>query len=170
MPVVPIAVNVSSLQLRSPSFVDEIAQAVGVEAGAAAGLQLEITESMIMGDIEASIVTLQKIRSMGISIALDDFGTGFSSLSYLARLPVTTIKIDRSFVVDMEKSASGESLIASMIQLSQSLRLKVVAEGVETETQASLLLSHGCDELQGYLFGRPMPTEQFEEQFLRPAA
>jgi diguanylate cyclase (GGDEF)-like protein len=167
---VPIAVNVSSLQLRSPSFVDEIAQAIGVESGAHEGLQLEITESMIMGDIEASIVTLQKIRSMGISIALDDFGTGFSSLSYLARLPVTTIKIDRSFVVDMEKSASGESLIASMIQLSQSLRLKVVAEGVETEQQARLLLSHGCDELQGYLFGRPMPTAQFEEQFLRPGA
>jgi EAL domain-containing protein (putative c-di-GMP-specific phosphodiesterase class I) len=103
---------------------------------------------------------------MGVSIAIDDFGTGFSSLSYLARLPVDTLKIDRSFVIDMT-SPEGTSLVPAIIGLARSLKLKVVAEGVETEEQAQLLRLLGCDEMQGYLFGKPMPREVFEAGYLQ---
>ncbi len=132
----------------------------------AAGLELEITESLIMADVRHSILSLQAIRAMGVSIAIDDFGTGFSSLSYLARLPLDALKIDRSFVIDMTTSQQGLSLVATIINLAHSLKLKVVAEGVETEEQLRLLRLLGCDEMQGYLFSRALPSEEFETTFL----
>ena len=107
MPAVRVAVNVSPLQLRSRGFIDEIRQVVGRDPHAAAGLELEITESLIMEDVKHSIATLQAVRALGVTIAIDDFGTGFSSLSYLSRLPVDTLKIDRSFVTDMTAGPAG---------------------------------------------------------------
>jgi diguanylate cyclase (GGDEF)-like protein/PAS domain S-box-containing protein len=166
--VVRIAVNVSPLQLRHRGFIDEIAQVVASDARLAEGLELEITESLIMADIRHSITSLQTIRVMGVSIAIDDFGTGFSSLSYLARLPLDTLKIDRSFVVDMTASAQGLSLVATIINLAHSLKLNVVAEGVETEEQLRLLRLLGCDEMQGYLFSKAVPSDIFETRFLAP--
>ena len=163
---VRIAVNVSPLQLRHRGFIAEIRRAIGHDAHAAAGLELEITESLLMEDINLSIDSLQTIRAMGVSIAIDDFGTGFSSLSYLSRLPVDTLKIDRSFVVDMTTGQQGLALVSTIIDLAHALNLKVVAEGVETEDQSRLLQGLRCDELQGFLFSKPLPVDLLETRFL----
>jgi len=163
-----IAVNVSSLQLGARDFIDNVRRAIAVDARAAAGLELEITESLIMADVKLSIGRLQAVRDLGIRIAIDDFGTGFSSLSYLARLPVDTLKIDRSFIIDMTAGAQGLALVATIINLAHSLKLTVVAEGVETEEQSRLLSVLGCDEMQGFLFSKPVPREDFERRFLAP--
>ncbi|MEO6975819.1 MAG: PAS domain S-box protein, partial [Gallionella sp.] len=158
LPAVRIAVNVSALQLRNPGFIAEIEQALAIDTHVAEGLELEITESMIMEDIQHNIAGLEAIRAMGISIAIDDFGTGFSSLSYLAKLPVNTLKIDRSFVIDMTVDSEGLALVSTIIGLAHALHLKVVAEGVETEDQAHLLRLLSCDEMQGFLFSKPVPA------------
>jgi len=165
---VRIAVNVSPLQLRNRGFIAEIEQAIGIDARAAGGLELEITESLIMADINHSTACLRAIRAMGVCIAIDDFGTGFSSLSYLSRLPVDTLKIDRSFVIDMTAGPEGLALVSTIINLAHALKLKVVAEGVETEEQSRLLRFRDCDEMQGYLFSKPVPPEIFETRFLAP--
>lgn len=165
---VRIAVNVSSLQLRNRGFTDEIRKAIDIHEFAPSGLELEITESLIMADIKHSIASLQSIRAMGVSIAIDDFGTGFSSLSYLSKLPVDTLKIDRSFVIEMTETPEGLSLVSTIINLAHSMKLKVVAEGVETEEQSRLLRLLDCDEMQGYLFSKPVPREIFETRFLSP--
>ena len=165
---VRIAVNVSPLQLRDRGFIAEIEHAIGIDVQAAAGLELEITESLIMEDVKHSIASLEAIRAMGVRIAIDDFGTGFSSLSYLAKLPVDTLKIDRSFVIDMTAAQEGLALVSTIISLAHSLKLNVVAEGVETEEQSRLLRLLACDEMQGYLFSKPVPGEIFETTFLAP--
>ncbi len=166
---VRIAVNVSPLQLRHPGFVADIAHIVDQDAYAADGLELEITESQIMEDVQRNIANLAAIRSMGVSIALDDFGTGYSSLGYLAKLPADTLKIDRSFVLAMGDDEQGKALVATIIHLAHSLKLQVVAEGVETEEQAQILRALECDHMQGYLFSKPVPAEVFEAVFLRAA-
>jgi len=165
---VRISVNVSPLQLRNRGFIAEIEQVIGIDAHAAAGLELEITESLIMEDVQHNIASLQSIRAMGVTIAIDDFGTGFSSLSYLAKLPVDTLKIDRMFVNEMTAAPEGLALVSTIITLAHSLKLKVVAEGVETEEQSRLLRSLSCDEMQGFLFSKPVPCEIFETRFLAP--
>jgi diguanylate cyclase (GGDEF)-like protein/PAS domain S-box-containing protein len=165
---VRIAVNVSPQQLRHRDFVADIKLAVGIDFAAAAGLELEITENMVMQDFEHNIISLHAIRALGICIAIDDFGTGFSSLSYLAKLPVDTLKIDRSFIIDMDAGHQGSALVATIISLAHALKLKVVAEGVETSAQLGLLRSLHCDEFQGFLFGKPVPTEIFEAKYLVP--
>jgi predicted signal transduction protein with EAL and GGDEF domain len=170
LPAVRIAVNVSPLQLRNRGFTTEIKEAIGIDAHAAAGLELEITETTIMTDLDHSIATLQEIRAMGVVLAIDDFGTGFSSLRYLAKLPVDTLKIDRSFISDMTSGPSGLALVSTIINLGQALNLKLVAEGVETEEEARLLRLLRCDETQGYLYGRPVPCDTFEAAFLDPRA
>ncbi len=168
LPAVRVAVNVSPLQLRSRSFTREIGEAIGSGGHAAAGLELEITESLIMEDVKHSIASLQAIRDMGVTVAIDDFGTGFSSLSYLSRLPVDTLKIDRSFVTDMTAGPEGLSLVSTIINLAHSLKLNVVAEGVETEEQSRLLRLLGCDEMQGFLISKAVPAELFGSGFLAP--
>jgi diguanylate cyclase (GGDEF)-like protein len=170
LPAVRISVNVSPLQLRNRSFLAEIEEVLSVAADAAAGLELEITESLVMEDVNHSIVSLQAIRGLGITIAIDDFGTGFSSLSYLSKLPVDTLKIDRSFIVDMLSGADGLTLVSVIINLAHALKLNVVAEGVETEEQLRQLQALNCDEMQGYIFGKPVPSEIFEKTYLTPSA
>jgi diguanylate cyclase (GGDEF)-like protein len=166
LPAVRIAVNVSPLQLRNANFVAEIQQAISVGPEAASGLQLEITESLIMQDVNHSIVSLLAIRALGVTIAIDDFGTGFSSLSYLAKLPVDTLKIDRSFVTEMVSGTGGQTLVSVIINLAHALKLNTVAEGVETEEQLHQLRLLGCDEMQGYVFGKPVPVDIFEQKYL----
>ncbi len=163
---VRIAVNVSPIQLGSRNFAGEIARVVRIDPLAAAGLELEITESLIMADIKHSIASLKEIRAMGVTVAIDDFGTGFSSLSYLAQLPINTLKIDRSFVADLKSPTEGNVLVAMIINLAHSLKLDVVAEGVETEAQATILGSLNCDHVQGYLYSKALPATAFAEQFL----
>jgi EAL domain-containing protein (putative c-di-GMP-specific phosphodiesterase class I) len=161
-----IAVNVSALQLRQRSFVDDVQAALG---GPDNGVDLEVTESLLMQDIEESIRKLRRLREAGASIALDDFGTGHSSLAYLSRLPIDTVKIDRSFIRAMTESADATSIVSTIISLAQALRHKVVAEGVETEEQARLLRLLRCDQMQGYLFSPPQAMDKIEA-LLRGAA
>ncbi len=164
---VRIAVNVSPLQFRHPGFIASLERIVASDVRAANGLELEITEGIIMGDMQQAIASLQAIRALGIVIAIDDFGTGFSSLGYLSKLPIDTLKIDRMFVTDMVVNPRGLSLVSTIISLAHSMNLKVVAEGVESEEQAKLLRLLKCDEMQGYLFSKPVPVDILEEKFLR---
>lgn len=163
-----IAVNVSPLQLRHRNFIAEVRELGGIDAHVAAGLELELTETLIMEDVKHSIASLQAVRDMGINIAIDDFGTGFSSLSYLSKLPVDSLKIDRSFVINMTAGPGGLALVSTIIMLAHALKLKVVAEGVETQEQSQLLRLLRCDEMQGYLFSKPLPIEVFETRYLAP--
>ena len=161
-----IAVNVSPIQLRQRDIVATVERVLGGAGEAAAGLELEITETLIMQDIKANIVKLKAIREMGVEVAIDDFGTGYSSLSYIARLPISAMKIDRAFITNMTGSPDDLSIVSTIIGLAHSLNLKVVAEGVETEDQAKLLRLLKCDEFQGYLFSPAVPAETIE-RFLR---
>ena len=154
-----VAVNVSPRQLRQKDFVERVEQAL-MEGVAPAGIDLEITESAIMDDIAGNIDKLKSVRALGIKVAIDDFGTGYSSLAYLARLPVQALKIDRSFVVTMLEDGNTMTLVQTIISLARSLRLEVVAEGVETEEQAKVLRLLRCEYLQGFLFSRPLPFEE----------
>jgi len=166
IPAVRVAVNVSPVQLRDPRFIEQVRELVSLDPMAPAGLELEITESMIMTDIEQSIAALRELRDMGVRVAIDDFGTGFSSLGYLSKLPVDALKIDRSFIDGMCRSQQALSLVSTMITLAHSFDLEVVAEGVETDEQASLLKLLNCDEAQGYLYGRPVACSVFESLLL----
>jgi diguanylate cyclase (GGDEF)-like protein len=166
LPAVRISVNVSALQLRNPDFVADIEEAISISPDASAGLELEVTESLVMEDVNHSIVSLLAIRALGVTIAVDDFGTGFSSLSYLSKLPLDTLKIDRSFVADMVSGAGGMTLVSVIINMAHALKLNVVAEGVETEEQQRQLRLMHCDEMQGYLFGKPVPVDVFEKKYL----
>jgi EAL domain-containing protein (putative c-di-GMP-specific phosphodiesterase class I) len=124
---------------------------------------MELTESLVMHDTEAAIHMLTRLREIGVELSVDDFGTGYSSLSYLTRLPISALKIDQSFVHDVKERAPEEGIVAqAIISLGHNLKLKVVAEGVETDAQFEFLKKHGCDEVQGFRFGRPVPAEEFE--------
>ncbi|MGA2549272.1 MAG: EAL domain-containing protein [Burkholderiaceae bacterium] len=164
---VRIAVNVSPLQLRQRAFVSEIEQATNIDPRAAPGLELELTESMVMEDVQDKVASLEAIRALGVRLAIDDFGTGFSSLNYLSKLPVDTLKIDQSFIAEMTAAPKGLALVSTIIELARSMHLNVVAEGVETEDQSRLLSLLRCDEVQGNLLSEPLPAAEFEARILR---
>src|SRR5438552_15163280 len=130
-----------------------------MEGIAPTAIDLEITESLIMEDIQGNIQKLDAVRALGVTIAIDDFGPGYSSLGYLAKLPVQALKIDRSFIITMNEDPNAMTLVSTIISLAHSLRLRVIAEGVETEEQAQFLRLLRCDEMQGYLFSKPLPAE-----------
>jgi diguanylate cyclase (GGDEF)-like protein len=153
-----VAVNVSPIQLRQRDFVASV-QAAVADGIAPTAIDLEITESLIMEDVQGSIEKLKAVRALGMNIAIDDFGTGYSSLGYLAKLPVQSLKIDRSFIVTMLNDPDTMTLVSTIVSLAHSLRRKVVAEGVDEEEQAKMLRLLRCDELQGYLFSKPLPFE-----------
>jgi len=158
-----ITVNVSPLQLQHPDFVSLLTSAMDSDGGLhRVPLDIEITEGVMMDNPDAVIAKLHEIQQLGVHIALDDFGTGYSSLRYLARLPVDTLKIDRSFVAQMTENADDMGLISSIISLGHGLHLDIVAEGVETEEQRKLLRLLRCDHMQGYLFSRPVPRDEIE--------
>jgi|GEM_PF-641508 len=160
LPPVQMSVNLSTCQLTSPTLIADIAQVLASSGLAPAMLELEITESAMMTNPEQAACLLQEIRDMGVGLAIDDFGTGYSSLSYLKRFPLTTVKIDRSFVHDLSQDRDAQALIDGIVTLSHGLRMKVVAEGVETAEQLAYLRSHGCDEIQGYWLCKPAPAEE----------
>jgi diguanylate cyclase (GGDEF)-like protein/PAS domain S-box-containing protein len=157
-----LAVNVSSRQFRQPDFVDQVTQAVQRHAINPARLKLELTESLLLENVEDTISTMHALKDLGVRFSLDDFGTGYSSLQYLKRLPLDQLKIDQSFVRDIAVDASDKAIVRTIIAMAKSLNLRVIAEGVETEEQRQLLLNKGCTHYQGYLFGKPIPIEQFE--------
>jgi diguanylate cyclase (GGDEF)-like protein/PAS domain S-box-containing protein len=156
-PAVRVAVNVSPLQFQRPDFATHVADSLADQPGSA--LELELTEGVVMENISQNILLLKSLRELGVSVAIDDFGTGYSSLAYLAKLPITSLKIDRAFVTGMVEGPEGLAMVSSIIALAHALRLKVVAEGVETEEQARLLRLLACDEAQGYFYSRPVPAE-----------
>ena len=153
-----IAVNVSPVQLRQTNFVDVVRNAIGALPAGSHGLDLELTESVVMEDIEGNIDKLRMLRDMGINIAIDDFGTGYSSLGYLARLPVNALKIDRSFIITMATNPDSMTIVSTIISLAHNMSLMVIAEGVETEEQSKFLRLLRCDEIQGYLISTPLPA------------
>lgn len=153
-----IAVNLSAVQLRQERLVDDVRAAVEGFSGEC-GLDAEVTESMLMENFDAAIAKLNAIRALGVNLSLDDFGTGYSSLSYIHRLPLNALKIDRSFILGMTEDPNKTSIVSTIISLGQALRLKIIAEGVEHDEEARLLLLLRCDQIQGYLFGKPEPAE-----------
>ena len=156
-----IAVNVSSAQLRRPEFIPAVRRLLAEPGHQPAALDLEITESLIMHNLDSIVPKLRELKEVGIGIAIDDFGTGYSSLAYLAKLPVDALKIDRSFVATMaQEGGHGTTIVSTVISLARALNLRTVAEGVEQQAQAQLLRLLGCHELQGYLFGRPVPAAE----------
>ena len=159
LPAPRVAVNVSPLQLRRRDFVESVRAVLGQGNGAVA-IDLELTESLIMEDIHASIEKLEALRRLGVEIAIDDFGTGYSSLAYLAKLPVQTLKIDRSFIITMLEDAATMTLVSTIISMAHSLKLKVVAEGVDSDDQMNALRQLGCDQVQGYLFSKPVSFDE----------
>ncbi len=161
LPAVRVSVNLTAAQLQIPDFANHV-QAVLQRTGASADcLGVELTESMVMTDVEAISHTLRALKMAGVQVSLDDFGTGFSSLSCLSRLPIDVVKVDRSFVREVTADAQDVSITRTIIQMTHSLQMRALAEGVETEGELSLLVAAGCDEIQGWWFSKALPADEF---------
>jgi EAL domain-containing protein (putative c-di-GMP-specific phosphodiesterase class I) len=161
-----IAVNISALQFRQPSFVEHVLATLSRTGATPDKLRLELTESMLVDNLDDIIAKMNELRSHGLRFSLDDFGTGYSSLSYLKRLPLDRLKIDRSFVRDMLVDVTSGAIAQTILSLGRAMGIAVIAEGVETEEQRGYLAGLGCHSFQGFLFSPPLPLEQFEA-FLR---
>ena len=167
LPRVRMAVNVSTLQFREGDVAKLVKKALDDSGLPPQYLELEITESVLMQRVEENAKVLQELRSMGIHISIDDFGTGYSSLSYLKRMPIDALKIDRSFVNDITEDGDGAAIVSTIINLAHNLKLRAIAEGVETQAQAEFLRARGCDEIQGFLVSRPVSAEDLVSLFDR---
>jgi diguanylate cyclase (GGDEF)-like protein/PAS domain S-box-containing protein len=162
LPPVRVSVNLSARQFAQKNLVQSIADVLRDTGLEARYLEIELTESLVMTDVEHAIDMLQQLKLLGVKLSIDDFGTGYSSLAYLKRFPIDVLKIDQSFVRDIAVDFNDAAITVSIISLGHNLKLKVIAEGVETEEQLAYLRHHGCDEVQGYLFSRPLPAAEFE--------
>jgi len=160
MPV-RVSINVSNSLFHGNTLLSVVETALSQTGLTPACLELELTESIAMRNVDASIVMLTALKTMGVQLSIDDFGTGYSSLSYLQRLPINMVKIDQSFIHEILTQAHPAPIVRAIIAMAHSLNLLVLAEGVEQEAQRTLLLEQGCDQAQGYLFGRPMPADEF---------
>lgn len=169
LPPVRVAINLSGRQLWQPDLAQIVSRGLR-ESGLNPGcLHLEITENILMQNVQSTMATLTALKTMGIQLSVDDFGTGYSSLSYLTRFPLDFLKIDRSFVRDVDTNNENAAIVAAMIAMAHSLKLKVIAEGVETKGQMDFLRDLGCDEIQGYLVSKPLPPEEFIRIFRQPS-
>jgi diguanylate cyclase (GGDEF)-like protein/PAS domain S-box-containing protein len=162
-PPMHVAVNLSARQFQRPGLVERVREVLEQSNLEPQYLELEITESITMHDVDFTIATLRELSDMGVLISIDDFGTGYSSMNYLKYFPINTLKIDQSFVREITLDPYNAAIVTTVIYLAQNLKLKVIAEGVETEEQLSYLRDHQCDEMQGYLFSRPVPADEFEK-------
>jgi EAL domain-containing protein (putative c-di-GMP-specific phosphodiesterase class I) len=160
---VPVAVNISAKQFLQRDIAETVMRALREHGVPPHLLELEITESTAMHNVEATSTTLRELKALGVHIAIDDFGTGYSSLSYLKRLPIDSLKIDRSFVTGLPGDQDDASIAHAVITMAHALRLKVVAEGVENKAQLDFLAANGCDEMQGFYFSRPLPAKECTE-------
>ena len=158
-PQLRMAVNLSPRQFQNAGLAETVERVLSTLGGGPALLELEITESVLLRHTATTLETLEALHAFGARLAIDDFGTGYSSLSYLRRYSIDTLKIDRSFVRDVPGDADDSALASAIIVLAQSLKLDVIAEGVETEAQRDFLRARGCHQMQGYLFSRPLPAE-----------
>ncbi|WP_085636524.1 MULTISPECIES: bifunctional diguanylate cyclase/phosphodiesterase [unclassified Pseudomonas] len=161
LPDVRMSVNVSAIDFRQGDFVETVEQVLQASALPASLLELEITEGVMMQSVEATMTALDRIKALGVRLAIDDFGTGYSSLSYLHRFPVDVLKIDQSFTRTLDSEGGDDALVGAIISLGKSLRLNVIAEGVETQRQLDVLKAHGCEEGQGYHFSKAVPADDF---------
>ncbi|HVL74985.1 MAG TPA: EAL domain-containing protein [Noviherbaspirillum sp.] len=168
MAPIPVSVNLSPRQLAHEHFVDLVADALAASGLEARYLELEITETLVMRDVEQSRSVFERLKELGVGISIDDFGTGYSSLNYLKRFPVDTLKIDRSFIRDVAVDSDDAGIAMAVISLGRVLQLQVLAEGVETEAQRQFLLENGCHHAQGYLFAHPLEPDEFAARFLVP--
>jgi diguanylate cyclase (GGDEF)-like protein len=166
LPPIVVAVNLSAVQFKRPELVNTVINALVLSDLDSQWLELELTESILIQDAEATLDTVRRLKSLGIKLSVDDFGTGYSSLTYLKRFAVDKLKIDQSFVRDLVTDSDDAAIVRAIIQMARSLKLKTIAEGVETEEQANRLRLSHCDEIQGYWFAKPMPAAEMEE-FLR---
>jgi len=164
-----VAVNISARHFN-PTILETIAKALDENQLAPRFLELEITESVLMNNVDSAVKILMQLRDMGISLSIDDFGTGYSSLNYLKRFPIASLKIDRSFVKDMTNDRNDAAIVSSIVALAKNMDLQVTAEGVETASQLELLKGLGCDYGQGFLLGRPVPADEFARRHLYPAS
>jgi len=155
-----IAVNVSARQFRHSDFAEQVLNLLRTTGANPYRLKLELTESMLLTDLEDAVCKMRELRSIGVGFSLDDFGTGYSSLAYLKRLPLDQLKIDQSFVRDVLTDPNDAAIVRTILALARSMDLMAVAEGVETEGQHQFLLDNGCWAFQGYLFGRPVPVQE----------
>ncbi len=162
LPALRVSVNISAHQFRQPTFVANVAQILADTELEPDLLEFEMTESLLIAHTEASVAVLTALKALGIHISVDDFGTGYSSLSYLKRFPIDVLKIDQSFVRDITTDPDDAAIVRAIVALAHSLRLRTVAEGVETEAQLEYLRAQGCDEIQGYLLSHPLPVDAFE--------
>jgi EAL domain-containing protein (putative c-di-GMP-specific phosphodiesterase class I) len=162
-----LAVNISVQQIHQPDFVEHVLAVLDHTGANPSKLQLELTESLFMEDVEDTIAKMTALKARGVGFALDDFGTGYSSLTYLKRLPLEKLKIDRSFVMDVLTDPNDAAIAKTIVALGQSLGLSVIAEGVETEAHRDFLARNGCHAYQGYLFSRPLPLAEFEQYLKR---
>ena len=158
-----VAVNLSARQFSAPDLIEGLEQVLLDTGLEPKYLEIELTESLFMSDITPAVELLHRMKALGVNLSIDDFGTGYSSLSYLSRFPIDVLKIDRSFVADITRDANDEAIVTSIIALAHNLKLAVIAEGVETGEQLDYLRRHGCDEMQGYYFSRPLPAAEFEQ-------
>jgi EAL domain-containing protein (putative c-di-GMP-specific phosphodiesterase class I) len=162
-----LSINVSARQFHQVDFVEQVQNAIHQYAINPKLLKLELTESILLESIDDTIITMNALKKVGIRFSLDDFGTGYSSLQYLKLLPLTQLKIDQSFVHDIVVDSNDKAIVRTIIAMAQSMELEVIAEGVETDEQRQLLFNKGCKKFQGYLFGKPLPIEQFETELKR---
>ena len=156
-----LAVNISARQIRMPTFVDEVLALIDQAGINPATLKLEITESVLLDNLEDIIGKMTRLKVRGINFSIDDFGTGYSSLQYLKLLPLDQLKIDQTFVRDLEVDSNDRAIVRTIIAMAHSLGLDVIAEGVETAAQEQQLKNKGCSRFQGYLYGKPMPIAEF---------
>lgn len=163
-----IAVNISARQFQDHEFISNLAAILDKTKIPPSCLELEITESLIMQDVDGVINTLHAIKKLGIKLSIDDFGTGYSSMSYLTEFPIDKLKIDKSFIDHIEEKEDSRAIVKTIIDLAHHLQLTVVAEGVENKAQLNLLREYGCEEIQGYLISRPVPAKE-AEAFVQPA-
>lgn len=167
LPPMVIAVNLSALQFKRGNIVETVTTALARSGLPASHLELELTESILLHDMAAAMKTLHGLKEIGVNLSIDDFGTGYSSLSYLKRLAVDKLKVDQSFVRDMVEDSDDAAIVRAIIQLGHILQLTVIAEGVENDAQLALLSEYGCEQIQGYLFGHPVPAEEFTRLYKR---
>jgi EAL domain-containing protein (putative c-di-GMP-specific phosphodiesterase class I) len=160
---VSVAVNVSPMQFRNPGLALAVVSSLAESGLPARRLELEVTESVLMQNNDTTLATLHQIRDLGVRISMDDFGTGYSSLSYLRSFPFDKIKIDRSFIGDLAKGDNAVAIVQAILDLAKSLKMTTTAEGVETAAQQSLLLTAGCNEMQGFLFSAAKPAAEIAE-------
>jgi EAL domain-containing protein (putative c-di-GMP-specific phosphodiesterase class I) len=159
-----LSINVSAKQFHQEYFVEQVQAAVLENDINPALLKLELTESMLLNDADSTIETMNALKEIGVQFSLDDFGTGFSSLQYLKRIPLNQLKIDQTFVRDITVDSNDQAIVQTIIVMAKTLNLSVIAEGVESKEQQTLLLKSGCKHFQGYLFGKPLPIQEFDKK------